>query len=80
LNIDIESLENNLRIKEIDIDRFDLYQNRFKKYDLEVPVLAIQTLKSCKVIELPRPSPRLKNIQLKNWLQRNINIALNKKS
>ena len=68
----------NLELKEIDIDRFDLYQDKYKKYDNEVPVIAIEEVKSKKIIELPRISPRLKDDQLKNWFKKNINYILKK--
>ena len=66
----------NLELKEIDIDRFDLYQDKYKKYDHEVPVIAIEEDKSQKIIELPRISPRLKDDQLENWFKKNINTIL----
>ena len=65
-------------INEIDIDRFDLYQDKYKNFDHEVPVVAIKESTSQNFIELPRISPRLKDDQLKKWLEKNINIALNK--
>ena len=76
--IKLNRLFPNLELKEIDIDRFDLYQNKYKKYDYEVPVIAIEEDKSKKIIELPRISPRLKDDQLMNWFEKNINAALNK--
>ena len=68
----------NVEFKEIDIDRFDLYQDKYKKYDYEVPVIAIEEDNSKKIIKLPRISPRLKDDQLKNWFKKNINNVLNK--
>ena len=65
-------------LKEIDIDRVDLYQDKYKKYNYEVPVIAIKGINSKEIIELPRISPRLKDDQLKNWFQKNINTILNK--
>lgn len=76
VNIDISSIIKNLKVEEIDIDRFDLYQDRFKKYDYLVPVLALKYENSYEIIELPRVSPRLKKIQLKNWLKKNIDNVL----
>ena len=76
--IKIKEIFPNLEIKEIDIDRFDLYQDKYKKYDYEVPVIAIQENKSKEIIELPRISLRLKDNQLKSWLKKNINVALKK--
>ena len=70
--IDIENIQADLKIKEIDIDRFDLYQDQYKKYDQEVPVIALKNIFSNKLIELPRVSPRLKDFQLEIWLRKNI--------
>ena len=76
--INLNEIKPKLEINEIDIDRFDLYQDKYKKFDHEVPVVAIKESTSQKFIELPRISPRLKDDQLKKWLEKNINIALNK--
>ena len=76
MNINIHSIEPSLKINEIDIDRFDLYKNKYKKYDNDVPVLALEDIDSGKRYELPRVSPRLKDLQLKNWLEKNINNIL----
>ena len=76
--INLKELLPNIELKEIDIDRFDLYQDKYKRFDHEVPVVAIKESTSQKFIELPRISPRLKDDQLKKWLEKNINIALNK--
>ena len=65
-------------LKEIDIDRFDLYQDKYRKYAYEVPVIAIEGINSKEIIELPSISPRLKDDQLKNWFQKNINTILKK--
>ena len=71
-----ELFPNLVEFKEIDIDRADLYQDKYKKYDYDVPVIAIEEDKSKKIIELPRISPRLEDDQLKNWLIKNINNVL----
>ena len=77
--INLNDLFPNLEeLKEIDIDRVDLYQDKYKKYDYEVPVIAIKKEKFNEIIELPRISPRLKDDQLKNWFQKNINTILKK--
>ena len=76
--INLKELLPNIELKEIDIDRFDLYQDKYKRYDYEVPVIAIQEDNSEKIIELPRISPKLKDEQLKNWFKRNINNVLKK--
>ena len=60
------------------IDRVDLYKDKYKKYDIEGPVIAVEGIRSKEIIELPRISPRLKDDQLKNWFQKNINIILKK--
>ena len=78
IKINLKEIKPKLEINEIDIDRFDLYQDKYKKFDHEVPVVAIKESTSQKFIELPRISPRLKGDQLKKWLEKNINIALNK--
>ena len=78
IKINLKEIKPKLEINEIDIDRFDLYQDKYKKFDLEVPVLAIKKSTSQKFIQLPRISPRLKDDQLKKWLENNVNIALNK--
>ena len=72
LKINLKEIQSELIIKEIDIDRFDLYQDKFRKYDYEVPVLALQNNFTNQMHELPRISPRLKDSQLQNWLQKNI--------
>ena len=76
--INFKEILPNLELKEIDIDRVDLYQDKYKKYDYEVPIIAIEEINSKEIIELPRISPRLKDDQLKNWFQKNINAILNK--
>ena len=74
--INIKNIHKDILIEEIDIDRFDLYQDSFKKYDLEVPVLAIKNKNSSQIIELPRVSPRLNELQLEKWLKKTINNLL----
>ena len=76
--INLKDILPNLELIEIDIDRVDLYQDKYKKYDYEVPIIAIEGTNSEEIIELPRISPRLKDDQLKNWFQKNINTILNK--
>ena len=55
-----------------------IYKNESKKYDYEVPVIAVEGISSEEIIELPRISPRLKDDQLKNWFQKNISTILEK--
>ena len=76
--INLKEILPNMELKEIDIDRFDLYKDKYKRYDYEVPVMGIEEVKSKKIIELPRISPRIKDEQLKNWLKKNINNILKK--
>ncbi len=75
-NLNINNIYPKLKIFEIDIDRFDLYKNDFKKYDHQVPVLALKLPNSNEIFELPRVSPRLKEYQLYDWLKKNINDVL----
>tara|TARA_B100000902_G_C26966611_1_gene743174 strand:+ start:56 stop:370 length:315 start_codon:yes stop_codon:yes gene_type:complete len=76
--IKLKEVFTNLELKEIDIDRFDLYQDKYKKYDYEVPVIAIEEDVSKEILELPRISPRLKDNQLEVWFKKNINTVLKK--
>ena len=59
-----------LVLKVIDIDAPDTPKDLRARYDLEVPVLALD---GC---ELPRVSPRLTGEGLLNWLQRCLSTAL----
>ena len=54
----------------IDIDAPSTPQDIKGRYDLEVPVLALDD------VELPRVSPRLTGEGLLNWLQRCLSTAL----
>jgi len=74
--LDINNTYPTLEIFEIDIDRYDLYKNHYKKYDHQVPVLALKPTDSKEIFELPSISPRLKDLQLNNWLEKNINSIL----
>jgi len=74
--INISNIQPGLNLEEIDIDRVDLYKDKFKKYDQSVPVIAIKKITSNEIIELPRVSPRLKVAQLEIWLRKNINNLL----
>ena len=75
-----EGLESRLRaldlvgmsitLKVIDIDAQGTPQELKARYDLEVPVLALDGS------ELPRVSPRLTGEGLLNWLQRCLSTAL----
>ena len=77
--INLKELFPNLEgMEAIDIDRVDLYQDKYKKYNYEVPVIAIEGVRSKEIIELPRISPRLKDDQIKNWFQKNISTILEK--
>ena len=75
--INLKEILPNLELKEIDIDRVDLYQDKYKKYDYEVPIIAIEGINSKEIIELPRVSPRLKGDLLLSWIQKKLNIIFN---
>ena len=59
-----------ITLKVIDIDATGIPQELKARYDLEVPVLALDGH------ELPRVSPRLTGEGLLNWLQRCLSTAL----
>ena len=65
-------------LKKLILIGVDLYKDKYKKYDYEVPVIAVEGIRSEEIIELPRISPRLKDDQLKNWFQKNISTILEK--
>ena len=75
--INLENIYPDLKIQEIDIDRYDLYKDEYKKYDNEVPVIALKNLSSNQLNEFPRVSPRVKEIQLESWLKKNIKLLIN---
>ena len=70
--IKITDIYSSLEIEEIDIDRYDLYKDQYKKYDHEVPIVGLKISSSNQFFELPRISPRLKDEQLTNWLKAKI--------
>ncbi len=74
--LNLDNVHPDLKIQEIDIDRFDLYKDQYKKYDHEVPVIALKNISSNQVNEFPRVSPRIKEIQLENWLRKNIKLLI----
>jgi len=48
--INLNELFPNLEeLKEIDIDRFDLYKDKYKKYNYEVPVIAVEGISQRKL-------------------------------
>ena len=67
---DLDLLGLSITLKVIDIDATGIPQELKARYDLEVPVLALD---GC---ELPRVSPRLTGEGLLNWLQRCLSTAL----
>ena len=67
---DIDLLGLSITLRVIDIDASGTPQELKARYDLEVPVLALD---GC---ELPRVSPRLTGEGLLNWLQRCLSTAL----
>ena len=75
--VNLDNVYSDLKIQEIDIDRFDLYKDLYKKYDHEVPVIALKNLSSNQITEFPRVSPRVKELQLESWLRKNIKQLIN---
>ena len=67
-DLDLKGLSIELTV--IDIDAPGTLQELKARYDLEVPVLALDGF------ELPRVSPRLTGEGLLNWLQRCLSTAL----
>ena len=67
---DLDLVGLSITLKVIDIDATGIPQELKARYDLEVPVLALD---GC---ELPRVSPRLTGEGLLNWLQRCLSTAL----
>ena len=67
-DLDLKGLSIELAV--IDIDSPGTPQELKARYDLEVPVLALDGT------ELPRVSPRLTGEGLLNWLQRCLSMAL----
>ncbi len=71
-NMSLENLTPSFRLVVIDIDSSEASEDDKRKYNLEVPVLAINCKqKRCKV-PLPRVSLRLKDQALFVWLENNI--------
>jgi len=67
---DLDLVGLSITLKVIDIDAKGTPQELKARYDLEVPVLALDGS------ELPRVSPRLTGEGLLNWLQRCLSTAL----
>ena len=67
---DLDLVGLSITLKVIDIDATGIPQELKARYDLEVPVLALDGY------ELPRVSPRLTGEGLLNWLQRCLSTAL----
>ena len=67
---DLDLVGLSITLKVIDIDAPGTPQELKARYDLEVPVLALDGS------ELPRVSPRLTGEGLLNWLQRCLSTAL----
>ena len=67
---DLDLLGLSIELTVVDIDAPGTPQELKARYDIEVPVLALD---GC---ELPRVSPRLMGEGLLNWLQRCLSTAL----
>ena len=61
----------NLRVVDIDSDNFSEIERA--RYDLRVPVLLIELKNHKQLLELPVVSPRIKEKQLFDWIQKEIN-------
>ena len=69
-SLDLMAVQPPLILEVVDIDAPEVDPGLKARYDLEVPVLALNGS------ELPRVSPRLMGEGLLNWLQRCLSTAL----
>ena len=73
-NIPLCDLQPPLKLKVIDIDSRYVSDEIRIRYDLEVPVMAIELGGSLGNLNLPRVSPRLKEEGLFIWIQKQLLI------
>tara|TARA_B100000579_G_C22255035_1_gene586666 strand:+ start:79 stop:390 length:312 start_codon:yes stop_codon:yes gene_type:complete len=78
LNISLINLNPPIVLSIVDIDSKELSNDIQKRYTNEVPVLVLDSKRLLRKIELPRVPPRLKEELLLSWIQRNLDILLNK--
>ena len=76
-SINLNELSPSLKLSLFDIDSSEISEAQRIKYDLEVPVLFIQSKTTENLIEIPRISPRLNEEGIKNLLQKIINKQIN---
>jgi len=69
-DIPLQDLSPPMNLEVIDIDRSDLSTSEMKNYDLRVPVMVLFFKESNLRIEIPRVSPRIKQKELFQWLQK----------
>ena len=65
-----------LNLHLLDIDTSDVSEFDRARYDLEVPVMCIQSKKDNRIIQLPRVSPRISSEMLSEWLKKIIKDLL----
>ncbi len=75
-SLPLHELDPPLKLNVVDIDDLGELSVERARYDLEVPVLAIQIDCEKEKTELPRVSPRLDGIALMNWLQKIVSKTL----
>ncbi len=68
--LQLDQLSPPLELEVIDIDNEDTPRELKDRYDLLVPVMALEDQTGNESIVLPRVSPRLKGDGLLRWLQR----------
>ena len=66
----LDELSPSLELQVIDIDEEEIPEDLRARYDLEVPVLALDAINHHSQIDLPRVSPRLKGEGLLRWLKK----------
>ena len=74
--ISLEDLNPSMNLKVVDIDQGELSELERNSLDLRVPVIVLSFTKTNRMIEIPRVSPRIKQTELFNWLQKTINQTL----
>ena len=70
--IPLEDLNIKVQLSIKDIDGNSVTEKIKQKFSMEVPVLAIKIKDESLMIKLPRVSPRLKEKDLLNWLNKTI--------
>ena len=68
--LNLHELKPSLQLCIVDIDKSNIPANLRRRYDLQVPVMALGEDLELELKELPRVSPRLKGQQLLHWLEK----------